>query len=62
MYYDDKMDFSLDSISGNTLVVYTIETYDDVINSYIVNYVMNWDMPKNEYTEKVFRKMIELRY
>ena len=62
LYYDDKMDFSLDSISGNTLVVYTIETYDDVINSYIVNYVMNWDMPKNEYTEKVFRKMIELRY
>ena len=62
LYYDDKMDFSLDSISGNTIVVYTIETYDDVINSYIVNYVMNWDIPKNEYTEKVFRKMIELRY
>ena len=61
LYYDDKMDFSLDSISGNTLVIYTMETYDDVINSYITDAVINEDMPKNEDTEKVFRKVIKLR-
>ena len=61
LYYDGNMDFSIDSISGNNLVIYTMETYDDVISSYIVNYVMNWDMPKNKDTEKVFRKRIELR-
>lgn len=62
LYYDDKMDFSIESISDDTIVFYTVETYDDIINSYIVNYVMNWDMPKNKDTEKVFRKRIELRY
>lgn len=62
LYYDDKIDASLDSVSDDTTVIYTIETYDDVINSYLVNYVMNWDMPKNEDTEKVFRKRIKLRY
>ena len=62
LYYDDKLDASLDSVSDDTTVIYTIETYDDVINSYLVNYVMNWDMPKNEDTEKVFKKRIKLRY
>ena len=61
LYYDDKLDFSMDFINDNTTIVYTVETYDDVINSYIVNYVMNWDMPKNKDTEKVFRKRIKLR-
>ena len=61
LYYDDKLDFSMDFINDNTTIVYTVETYDDVINSYIVNYVTNWDMPKNKDTEKVFRKIIKLR-
>ena len=51
----------MDFINDNTTIVYTVETYEDVINSYIVNYVMNWDMPKNKDTEKVFRKRIKLR-
>lgn len=59
--YDDKMDFSLGSISVNTLVVYTMESYDDVISSYIIDSVISRDMPKNKDTEKVFRKEIKLR-
>ena len=59
--YDDKIDFSLDSISGNTLVVYTMESYNDVISSYIVNSVISRGMPKNKDTEKVFRREIKLR-
>ena len=62
MHYDDKIDTSLDTISDDAFVIYTMETYDDVIDSYIVNYVMNWDMPKNKDTEKVFRKSIKLKY
>ena len=61
LYYDDKINFSISSISDDTTIVYTVETYDDVINSYIVNYVMNLDVPKNKDTEKVFRKRIKLR-
>ena len=61
LYYDDKRDFSISSISDDTIIVYTVETYDDVINSYIVNYVTNFDVPKNKDTEKVFRKRIKLR-
>ena len=61
LYYDDKLDVSLDTISGDALVIYTIETYDDVISSYIIDSVINEDMPKNEDTEKVFRKVIKLR-
>ena len=61
LYYDDKIDFSLDSISGNTLVVYTMESYNDVISSYIVNSVISRGMPKNKDTEKVFRREIKLR-
>ena len=55
------MDFSIDSISGNTLVVYTMESYDDVISSCIVDSVISRDMPKNKDTEKVFRREIKLR-
>lgn len=62
LYYDDKMDFSLGSISGDTLVVYTMESYDDVISSYIIDSVISSDMQKNKDTEKVFRKEIKLRY
>ena len=61
LYYDGNMDFSIDSISGNTLVVYTMESYDDVISSYIVDSVISRDMPKNKDTEKVFRREIKLR-
>ena len=61
MCYDDKMDFFLGSISVNTLVVYTMESYDDVISSYIIDSVISRDMPKNKDTEKVFRKEIKLR-
>ena len=61
LYYDDKINFSISSISDDTTIVYTVETYDDVINSYIVNYVMNLDVPKNEDTEKIFRKELKIR-
>ena len=60
LYYDDKLDVSLDTISGDALVIYTIETYDDVISSYIIDSVIS-SMPKNKDTEKVFRKEIKLR-
>lgn len=60
LYYDDKLDVSLDTISGDALVIYTIETYDDVIGSYIIDSVIS-SMPKNKDTEKVFRKEIKLR-
>lgn len=59
LYYDDKLDVSLDTISGDALVIYTIETYDDVISSYIIDSVIS-SMPKNKDTEKVFRKEIKL--
>ena len=61
LYYDDKMEFSIESISDANLVIYTMETYDDVINSYIPNFVISSDIPKNKDTEKVFRKRIRLR-
>ena len=61
LYYDDKMEFSIESISDSNLVIYTMETYDDVINSYIPNFVISSDIPKNKDTEKVFRKRIQLR-
>ena len=61
LYYDGNMDFSIESISGDNLVIYTMETYDDVINSYIIDSVISRDMPKNKDTEKVFRKRIQLR-
>ena len=60
LYYDDKLDVSLDTISADALVIYTIETYDDVISSYIIDSVIS-SMPKNKDTEKVFRKEIKLR-
>ena len=59
LYYDDKLDVSLDTIGGDALVIYTIETYDDVISSYIIDSVIS-SMPKNKDTEKVFRKEIKL--
>ena len=61
LYYDGNMDFSIESISGDNLVIYTMETYNDVINSYIIDSVISRDMPKNKDTEKVFRKRIQLR-
>ena len=61
LYYYDRINYFLNAISRDSLVIYTIETYDDVINSYITDAVINEDMPKNEDTEKVFRKVIKLR-
>lgn len=61
LYYYDRINYFLNAISRVSLVIYTIETYDDVINSYITDAVINEDMPKNEDTEKVFRKRIKLR-
>ena len=61
LYYYDRINYFLNAISRDSLVIYTIETYDDVINSYITDAVINDDMPKNEDTEKVFRKVIKLR-
>ena len=61
LYYYDRINYFLNAISRDSLVIYTIETYDDVINSYITDAVINEDMPKNEDTEKVFRREIKLR-
>lgn len=61
LYYYDRINYFLNAISRVSLVIYTIETYDDVINSYITDAVINEDMPKNEDTEKVFRREIKLR-
>lgn len=61
LYYYDRINYFLNAISRDSLVIYTIETYDDVINSYIVDFVMCKGIPKNKDTEKVFRKRIELR-
>ena len=61
LYYYDRINYLLSAISRDSLVIYTIETYDDVINSYITDAVISRDMPKNKDTEKVFRKEIKLR-
>ena len=61
LYYYDRINCLLSAISRDSLVIYTIETYDDVINSYITDAVISRDMPKNKDTEKVFRKEIKLR-
>ena len=61
LYYYVRINYFLNAISRDSLVINTIETYDDVINSYITDAVINEDMPKNEDTEKVFRREIKLR-
>lgn len=65
MYYDENI--SLPScleeseLCDNTMIIYTMETYDDVINSYLSKFVLQDELPKNEFTKRVLKKKIKLK-
>lgn len=65
MYYDESISLSScleeSELSDNTMIIYTMETYEDVINSYITKFVLEDELPKNEFTERVLKKKIELK-
>ena len=64
MYYDKEMiPFHLDkniNIDESFIRVYTTENYEDIIKSYLINYI-NWDSHEIEIGNKVLSKVLDYK-